>query len=496
LVNRNTPDGEVGFYFITASHCFGNVNSEQWFQFMFNYQSPNHNTLDTDLSNRGELRFNTNSAGTLQSEVLTDRNYQYYHRSRIRTVDHFGWGDFAMYEILTPLPPHFNYTYAGWSPSRFHNLAGFDGLPLYNAIHHPLGDIKKSSGYNDVLWLELPTATGCYTVTDVIDWIFGTSTSTICRYVDIPYLVVNPGSVMYGSGDYGSSGSSLFSSGNQTIGTCFLISNWCLFPNIPIMFGKLHSNYSHTSIKRTFNPSADFWIDRFGMPPRKIKCFDNLHLRSNYIYEPSSNNVRVPDFETENAISGFYFPANHYQPNNLVQLKSANNITTENIQRILPGAEYQFVAANSIVLNPGFEANSGSVFEAKIEPCAKNKTEELSGTSQALALLEKKPLPEKLAFDVDKYKGIKEPISKQNLSIYPNPVTSDVTISYSYNKPIQANLAIYDAMGKKILDVTEGNIEIDGVFQKNISLDFLPSGIYWLVLKSNQVNDVIKFIKE
>ncbi len=51
LVNRNTPDGEVGFYFITANHCFESViNSEQWFEFMFNYQSPNHNTLDTDLT--------------------------------------------------------------------------------------------------------------------------------------------------------------------------------------------------------------------------------------------------------------------------------------------------------------------------------------------------------------------------------------------------------------------------------------------------------------
>jgi hypothetical protein len=58
LVNRNTDDEHLGFYFITAHHCFSDANfigneSEATFQFVFNYQSPDAVTLNTPEPNRG-----------------------------------------------------------------------------------------------------------------------------------------------------------------------------------------------------------------------------------------------------------------------------------------------------------------------------------------------------------------------------------------------------------------------------------------------------------
>jgi len=40
----------------------------------------------------------------------------------INVHDPIFWGDFAMFEILTPVPPHFNIAYAGWNPNKFNNL--------------------------------------------------------------------------------------------------------------------------------------------------------------------------------------------------------------------------------------------------------------------------------------------------------------------------------------------------------------------------------------
>jgi hypothetical protein len=113
-----------------------------------------------------------------------------------------------MYEIIIPLPPHFNYGYAGWSPSRFWVLAnsGPLNLPLpptrIVSFHHSNADIKKISGYGQLLWTETPIATSCYTITQIIDiafgWLWGHSVSTqvICNYVDNPFITIPFGQII------------------------------------------------------------------------------------------------------------------------------------------------------------------------------------------------------------------------------------------------------------------------------------------------------------
>jgi hypothetical protein len=163
MVNRNTSDSDIVFYILSARHCIDEMDTNKEQYVIFNYQSPDADKNSTPVSNQGQ--------NYKQSISLSDTTgYEYFHKTKIRIVDYFFWGDFALLELLTPVPPHFNISYAGWSPSIFST----DPNPFNMVgIHHPRGDIKKISGVNSFIWGETLIATGCYTVTTIIDFLFG-----------------------------------------------------------------------------------------------------------------------------------------------------------------------------------------------------------------------------------------------------------------------------------------------------------------------------------
>jgi len=125
LINRNTSDGDLGFYFITARHCMSvdglnnnnYIDSTKEWTFYFNYQSPDGDNNSTPESNRGITDAESSLAPA--NPIITN-GYEYLHRSKIRLVADYFWGDFALCEMLTPLPPHFNVYFAGWNPSVFY----------------------------------------------------------------------------------------------------------------------------------------------------------------------------------------------------------------------------------------------------------------------------------------------------------------------------------------------------------------------------------------
>ena len=157
--------------FVTAAHCLkkgptcdGNWKSTYIDEnnpgaictLVFNYQSPNENTLSTPYTNVGCITKQTNSTdinipNNIGSTVISKGN-EYVHESFVKLlyVTKFpllgGFtdctaGDMAVLEILKPIPAHFNVYYAGWSPETFNK-------PPYAVIHHPNGDVKKISEIN------------------------------------------------------------------------------------------------------------------------------------------------------------------------------------------------------------------------------------------------------------------------------------------------------------------------------------------------------------
>jgi len=456
LINRNTNDGQIGYYFLTARHCVsadnGDANApsidfDKNYTLKFNFQSPDAFNNSTQISNRGLFSLQSNNYPNVVN------GFEYFHTTKLRLVNRFFWGDFALVEILTPLPPHFNYTYAGWNANRF-----FYGMPLganlppiipspYVGISHPRRDIKKIAGAHSIEWLESPIAASCYTITTVIDVLFGwlwgnkTSTRVICNYVDNPWVIVRNWD--YGAVEEGSSGSGLFGPDNRQFGILSGVGGSCNFPAV-IAYGKFHANFFNKSIKNTLNPANDVLVDLLGMPSRKIECYPSLRLPGPIIPgDPNSLDV-----------SGQYFPANHYQANNNITLSAVNDILTEQDINIYPDANYTFRAGKSITLNQGFFARPGSVFKAEIGSCITfGKTDEeneslnkmISKMRETSQLIASKQYSNS---NSEEYK-----VSPKSLiSIFPNPTNGSVQVIFNTNKESAGKYIISDVLGKRIYE--------------------------------------------
>jgi len=461
LINRATLPDQLGYYFVTADHCVLDYSGEfplpndpeidfnQFYTLKFNYQSPGAATSLTPETNQGYFN-DENTSQSIPPQI--PNGYEYYHKTKLRLVKRSYWGDFALIEILTPIPPHFNVSYAGWTPSPFYNgpLTEIQLLPPipapYVGISHPLGDIKKIWGSNNIQWLENPTAQGCYTVTTVIDvlfgWLWGNSVSSqvICNYVDNPWLTVPV--LNYGATDRGSSGSGIFNSTNQLFGVLSGVGGSCDFPAFP-MYGKLRANYYNASVKNTMNPTNNLAIDILGMPPIKNICYDHLIL---------------PGTQGDNVAAGQYFPASHYQDANKIVLQSLTSIEVVQPIKIYEGAEYKFRAL-SIVLNNNIIVQSGASFVAEIGPCGaswKTSPEE-EMENLLLAKLSQINLPDKLIFEPGKWN-----VESEKIKIYPNPNNGTFTIQISSSEA--KDITVQNLLGNivyKSHNNTANNIEID-----------------------------------
>tara|TARA_R110002050_G_scaffold290260_1_gene443680 strand:- start:2184 stop:3800 length:1617 start_codon:yes stop_codon:yes gene_type:complete len=477
LINRNTADNNLGYYVLTARHCIENIDFEKMHTVHFNYQSPDGFNASTASRNRGGIKE--------QSDDVVGDGYEYNHKTKLRLVADYLWGDMALIEILTPVPVHFNVTFAGWNPSRFYmgTSVGFgtdaQNFPSkYAAIHHPRGDIKKISGVNHILWLESPIATGCYTVTTVVDvlfgWIWGNSTSTsvICNYVDNPWL--NVPLFNYGILEPGSSGSGLFNINNDNIGVLSGGLSNCELPVLEF-YGKLHANYSKNKIKNTLNPSNELWVDIIGLDERKITCYDNLIL-------PGATGV-----------SGEYFPANHYQSENKIIINSKDKIVTDQGIRIYSGANYEFIARNQVILGLGFDVESGAEFVAKTGSCNENKLGLTSSEQKMISKLHQIELPESINFKLDNFFEKKTDLISNVLQVYPNPNRGsfNVLMKFLDNSTERFTMEIVDYQGRSVF-----NGYLFGNLPKNIDARGLISGLYIVKVNSKDSVYSVKIIVE
>jgi V8-like Glu-specific endopeptidase len=453
LINRNTTDNNIGYYFISARHCLYTNNGTGDYVFdenadhylVLNYQSPTSNNESTPMSNRGIDNYPSTS--------LTDNGLEYIHKTKLRLVDKFFWGDFALFEILTPIPPHFNVSYAGWEPRRLGSITNIPIGDLYPTalvgIQHPRGDIKKISGSTNMFWLEDPVSSGCYIVTTVIDflfgWIWGNSASTqvVCNYVDNPWLSVI---WTYGLTEPGSSGSGLFGPDNKLIG---VLSGGLEF------YGKFHANYYNASIKNVLNPSNNIWIDHSGLSGRRISLYDNLEL-------PGGN---YPE--------AYYFPANHYQSENKIVLRARNNIITNKPITILAGSDYEFIAGNSITLKDNFIIKEGATFKASISNSQQNirkedNNEQTNLQNKILQRLINIKLP---SLKKSTENNVFSNNSNVRIKFYPNPASDVLFIEFGKDAE---KIELFTTTGTKVYEST-----VNGTCEK-ITVKNYSNGIYMM----------------
>jgi hypothetical protein len=476
LMNREVSQDELGYYFSTARHCihYNNVdlggpdiNFNELHQFTFHYQSPNGDNAATKSSNRGE------DEG--QSIALNDNRFEYFHLSKVELVEESIMADYALFRMVTPPPPHFNLYHAGWHPSSsgippnltlINPCGQWHGYVLPN---HPRGDVKKING---AAALQNPTALTyvvCNVVTTVIDvlfgWLWGNSSSTqsICSYTDFPWYTVEW--CDHGI-EGGSSGSPLFNSNNRYIGPLSGIGSPCA-GWVPTTIGKFKNVYPFASIKNTLNPSHNLGVDLWGINGRRISCYTNLEL-------PGSQQQTT-----------YYFPANHYQSENRIQLRAQEQITVVAPIKILNGAHYEFLAGNSIDINgidTYVDVHPGATFVAAIEGCTKSAPSALSVAPQFAF----QRLPERLEWKPGAAQAQADEI-KGFLLLQPNPATGTTRLLTDMQGPLR--ITVINATGQAAMQATVHDVEF------NVST--LPAGMYLIRAQdANGEHRTARLVKE
>ncbi len=114
LINTTANDGTP--YFLTANHCLNGSNPGVWV-FYFNYETPG-------CTNEGAIPDQSMSGATLKANNENS--------------------DFGLILLNNDVPPSYNACYSGWDASDNPNLT----LSAFG-IHHPAGDVKKISFESD-----------------------------------------------------------------------------------------------------------------------------------------------------------------------------------------------------------------------------------------------------------------------------------------------------------------------------------------------------------
>ena len=79
-----------------------------------------------------------------------------------------------------------------------------------------------------------------------------------------------------------------------------------------------------------------------------------------------------------------------------------------------------------------------------------------------------------------------------SIQVFPNPFVENVTITFEVKETTNANLSVYDVVGRKVVTIIEGQLP-DGTYNYNENLGQLEPGLYIITL--NMDNEDPKFEK-
>ncbi|MBR4487298.1 MAG: C10 family peptidase [Bacteroidales bacterium] len=152
----------------------------------------------------------------------------------------------------------------------------------------------------------------------------------------------------------------------------------------------------------------------------------------------------------------------------------------DSLRTIPSGATSEYVAHKEVVLRPGFTAENGCDFVARIEPCAECEGER--GQSHPMEVTNATPRRD-VARNVST-------TTNGNLRLHPNPTTHTLTVETT--SPIRT-LTVYDLAGRVMMTVDGGANNHSPLRIMDVSS--LPNGIYLLRAVTDSGVETGRFVK-
>jgi hypothetical protein len=83
-------------------------------------------------------------------------------------------------------------------------------------------------------------------------------------------------------------------------------------------------------------------------------------------------------------------------------------------------------------------------------------------------------------------------VNGNTIEVFPNPTTDDITVTFEVEETTNANLSIYDVVGRKVITILDGQLP-NGKYTYNENLGQLEQGLYMVTLSLE--NDGVKVSK-
>ncbi len=256
LVNNTNNDATP--YFLTADHCGGSAsaaNRNLW-QFYFNYERPG-------CANTG-----------------SPPNHMITGASKIASGELSGGSDFQLVELNSSPPAAWEPYFNGWSRSNVPSLSGV-------SIHHPSGDVKKISTYTSPL-RHVTVTVGNETMANGSCW-------------GVTWVSTASG---HGVTEGGSSGSPIFNSSHQIIGTLVGGNSSCANTGGEDFYGKFgfhwdtNGSSENNQLKPWLDPAETNTVSHHGYDPSgtNIVNQDKHNIKAIVFPNPANNKLNVEVF--------------------------------------------------------------------------------------------------------------------------------------------------------------------------------------------------------